>query len=300
MLSEPRNYQNVGTIKMRRLANINLSICFIMSMFWITLAHADGFKTKAVSADLASIVGDDEVNDPLERVNRAIFGFNESLNQNILGPVADAYNSNVPQVVRTGVSNFLTNLSSPVAIVNSLLQGDFELAINLISRFIVNSTAGMAGIADVVSEVDGEPRSEDFGQTLGVWGIGEGFYIVLPIFGPSSPRDMVGKFIVDSYFDPFANWINNTNRDTIGYSRQVVDGVDEFSRVVDELRQIRKTSVDYYASIRSLYRQKRKSEISNGEEIDLPPIPSLGYNLAPDDYEQPLAGNTKRSVIKLD
>ena len=277
-----------------RLSNLFLSffcVVFIALSSFTVCAKSSGVSLDGIN--LAAKTIDDEVNDPLERVNRAIFGFNESINTNLLGPVADVYNQNVPQIVRSGIKNFLTNLSSPVAIVNNLLQGEVLAAMDLMVRLLVNSTVGMAGIADVVSEVDGKPRNEDFGQTLGVWGVGEGFYLVLPIFGPSSPRDLVGKFIVDPYFDPFGRWTDNTNRDNIAYSKQVLGGVDEFSGVVDELRQIRKTSVDYYAAIRSLYRQKRRSEISNGQTLDLPPIPSLGYDLTPEDIEQPLAGGIR-------
>ncbi len=270
----------------------------ILSVLGVTLVVFSGLSVYAQTpsfsdTNLAANTVHDEVNDPLERVNRAIFGFNESVNKNLFGPVADAYNQNVPQVVRVGVKNFLTNLSSPVTIVNNLLQGEVFAAMDLMARLLVNSTVGIAGIVDVVSELDGKPRSEDFGQTLGVWGLGEGFYLVLPIFGPSSPRDLLGKFIVDPYFDPFGRWTDKTNRENISYSKQALGGVDEYSGVVDELRQIQKTSVDYYAAIRSLYRQKRRSEISNGETLDLPPIPSLGYDLTPEDIEQPLAGGIR-------
>ena len=256
---------------------------------------AEASATDKGSTVLAATTDEDDVNDPFERVNRAVFGFNEVVHESVLGPVARAYNRNVPQSIRTGVSNFLTNLSSPISIANSLLQGDVMAALDLFARLVVNSTVGIGGIADVVSELDGEPRSEDFGQTLGVWGMGEGFYLVLPIFGPSSPRDLVGKFIVDPYFDPFGQWVADTHNDNVSYAKQGLGGIDEFAGVVDELRQIRKTSVDYYAAIHSLYRQKRKSEISNGEGLDLPPIPNLGYDLAPEDFNQPLAGTARRS-----
>ena len=257
--------------------------------------HAEASATDKRSISLAATTDEDDVNDPLERVNRAIFEFNEVIHEGLLGPVAHAYNRNVPKAFRTGVSNFLTNLSSPISIANNLLQGNLAAALDLFARLIVNSTIGMGGIADVVSELDGEPKKEDFGQTLGVWGMGEGFYLVLPIFGPSSPRDAVGKFIVDPYFSPFAQWVGNTDRDNVSYAKQGLSGIDEFAGVVDELGQIRKTSVDYYAAIRSLYRQKRKSEISNGEGFDLPPIPNLGYDLDPADFNQPLAGAARPS-----
>lgn len=250
----------------------------------------------AVSADtgsptlVAAAAAEDDVNDPLEPVNRAIFKFNEVVQDAVLGPIAHAYNDNVPANMRLGIGNFLTNLSSPVSFVNHVLQGDIHGALHVFVRFLVNSTVGIAGIADVVSEVDGEPRKEDFGQTMGVWGMGEGFYLVLPVFGPSNPRDAVGKFLVDPYFNPFGLWVSNTERDTVDYAEMGLSGVDEYSGVIDELEQIQKTSVDYYAAIRSLYRQKRKSEISNGENLDLPPIPNLSYDIAPEDFNQSLAG----------
>lgn len=285
----------LGTASWARSLAVTFSVLWLALFLW-TVAPAEVGASEANSAAkppmlVAAKTDEDDVNDPLEGINRAIFGFNEVVHENLLGPVADIYNDNVPQTVRTGVSNFLTNLSSPVTFANNLLQGDFVGALDIFARFFVNSTVGMAGIADVVSELDGKPRDEDFGQTLGVWGMGEGLYLVLPIFGPSNPRDLIGKFVVDPYLDPFGQWVSNTERDNVSYAHQSLSGVDEFAGVVDELRQIRKTSVDYYAAIRSLYRQKRKSEISNGENLDLPPIPNLGYDLAPEDFEQPLAGN---------
>jgi len=249
---------------------------------------------------VAAADGDEEVNDPLESVNRAIFGFNEVIYEGVLWPVADFYNDNLPATMRLGVSNFLTNLSSPITLVNNLLQGNLMAALETLGRLFVNTTVGMGGIVDVIGEEDGPLREEDFGQTLGVWGMGEGLYLVLPIFGPSNPRDVVGKFLVDPYFDAVGNWIDNTDRDELGYARSALGGVDEVSGVVDELRQIKKTSVDYYAALRSLYRQKRKAEISNGQSLDLPPIPNLGYDLSPEDFEQPsLAGTgAKQSAAK--
>ena len=236
---------------------------------------------------VASVNAEDEVNDPLESVNRVIFGFNEVVRESVLGPVAHAYNENVPTSVRVGVGNFLNNLSSPITFANSILQGDLRSAMSILARFLINSTVGMAGIVDVVGDADGDARDEDFGQTLGVWGLGEGFYLVLPIFGPSSPRDVVGKFLVDPYFNPFGSMISDGGQ-AIDYSEQAVSGVDEYADVVDELEQIKRTSVDYYAAVRSLYRQKRKSEISNGKNLDLPPVPNLSYDLVPEDFNQSL------------
>ena len=263
----------------------------VIALFLFLAVAPDAMSASGNPVLVASVDAVDEVNDPLERFNRMIFGFNEVVRESVLGPVAHAYNENVPVNVRLGVGNFLNNLSSPITFANSILQGDFRSAMSILARFLINSTVGMAGIVDIVGDVDGDVRSEDFGQTLGVWGFGEGFYLVLPIFGPSSPRDVVGKFLVDPYFDPFGSMIGDGG-EAVDYSEQAVSGVDEFSGVVDELEQIKKTSVDYYAAIRSLYRQKRKSEISNGKNLDLPPVPNLSYDLVPEDFNQSLGSAT--------
>lgn len=224
---------------------------------------------------------EDDVNDPLEPMNRVIFGFNDVFQTYLLDPAANLYNENLPATVRAGVGNFLTNIATPVTVANQLLQGEPEEALRTVGKFMTNTLVGIGGLVDVADELGAPVQKEDFGQTLGVWGVGEGFYLVLPIFGPSSPRDAIGKFVVDPYFDATGNWISNTDRDTMKWSLTVVGGIDQYAGVADELKQIRKTSVDYYAAIRSLYRQKRKSEISNGEQLELPPIPDLGYDLAP-------------------
>ena len=233
---------------------------------------------------------EEDVNDPLEPLNRKIFQFNEFIMDLILRPVADLYNENLPVVFRTGISNFLTNLSTPVTVANHILQGEPEEALRSVGRFMTNTVVGIGGFVDVTAELGAPGRKEDFGQTLGVWGVDEGIYLVLPIFGPSNPRDIVGKFIVDPYFDATGNWISNTHRDTTEISLTAVGGVSEYAGVVDDLDHIRKTSVDYYAAIRSLYRQKRKSQIHNGEQLELPPIPDLGYNLEPEDTNSSVAG----------
>jgi len=242
---------------------------------------------------LLAAADEDDVNDPLEPVNRVIFGFNEFVMSLLFRPVADLYNENLPAAFRAGVSNFLDNIATPVVVANQLLQGDPEAAVVSIARFMVNTTAGIGGLADVAAEAGVEGRDEDFGQTMGVWGVGEGFYLVLPIFGPSNPRDTVGKFLVDPYFDPIGQWIDNADETELDWTLQAVDGISEYAGVVDDLDQVKKTSVDYYAAIRSLYRQKRKSEINNGEQLELPAIPDLGYDMVPEDFNQPLAGTSE-------
>lgn len=225
---------------------------------------------------------EDDVNDPLESVNRVIFQFNEAVYGILLNPIAKTYNTVLPATLRQGVGNLIDHLASPVTFVNDLLQLEMRRAMTVVARFVVNTVTGFGGVADVASTIGLEEHNEDFGQTLGVHGVGEGLYLVLPLLGPSNPRDAVGKFLVDPFFDPLGMYLSNTDRDAESYARLGVSAIDEYAGLVDELEQIRKTSVDYYAAIRSLYRQKRLTEISNGREEDLPAIPNYDLNFAPE------------------
>ena len=238
-----------------------------------------------IAANKPSTV-DENVNDPLESVNRVIFEFNEGLQDYLLRPTASFYNEHVNEAVRNGIGNFLSNISSPVILANDILQGNLDRAMTTLARLLINSTFGVLGFADVATELGIERHKEDFGQTLGSYGVGEGFYLVLPLFGPSNPRDAIGKLFVDSHFDPVGQLASrDTNWGITGGS-----AIDEYAGIVDELNQVKMTSVDYYAAIRSLYRQKRKSEISNGSEMELPPIPDLGYDTLPENFTQSIAG----------
>lgn len=248
------------------------------------LTDQDGL---AQAADLQLSQAEDDANDPLEDINRAIFSFNEGVQAALLRPLADAYNSSVPATGRQALKNMFDNLSSPITFVNDILQFEFERALVTFTRAFINTTFGMAGISDMASEMGFEKHEEDFGQTLAVWGVGEGFYVVLPLLGPSNPRDAVGRLLIDGYFDPMSYYLDNIDEEEIDLALDLVDGFLEYADVVEELDQIRKTSVDYYAAIRSLYRQKRNAEISNGQNLDLPPIPDLApeirSGMMPDD-----------------
>jgi len=234
--------------------------------------------------------GDEGVNDPLESLNRVIFDFNEVIQDAFLRPLTRFYNETVPATARQGVSNFINNLNTPVTLANDILQGEGQRALQTFGRALVNSTYGIFGLSDLAGELGVERHKEDFGQTLAVYGMEEGFYLVLPILGPSNPRDAIGKLVVDPYFDPLGLYLDNTDREDIGFGVSAFKGVEEYARIVEELDQVKKTSVDYYAAIRSLYRQKRKTEIHNGSILELPPIPDLGYDTVPDDFDRSLAG----------
>ena len=230
----------------------------------------------AKSPQIAAAEEGDDVNDPLEPINRFIFSINEIFNRVVLYPATSLYQIFIPPPMRDAIGNMIDNLNTPVILANDILQGEGERAWQTTQRFLVNSTLGIGGIMDAAEEIGIPEHDEDFGQTLAVWGVGEGFYVVLPLFGPSSPRDAVGKLLVDGYFDPLGQYLSNTDQDEASYARMGVGGVDQYGGVMDELEQIKKTSVDYYAAIRSMYRQKRIAEIGNGDEVDLPPIPDLG------------------------
>ncbi len=237
---------------------------------------------------------DDDVNDPLEPLNRVIFTFNEAIRAMILGPLVSLYDLIFPNLVKEAIGNAIDNLSSPVVLANDILQGEGQRAWQTTQRFLINSTIGLAGFIDVADRwLDIPKHDEDFGQTLAVWGVGEWFYLILPIFGPSNPRDAVGKLVVDGFFDPLNLWLVNTDREQYIYLRSGVTAVHKYGEVRDELDQIRKTSVDFYAALRSMYRQKRESEIQNGSVTNLPPIPDLSYDLDGEDVGEPDEGKAE-------
>jgi len=215
---------------------------------------------------------EEDDNDPLEVPNRMFFAFNEALDFAIIRPIAVTYNFVVPRGVRNTVRNFLRNLRSPVTLANDLLQGDLDRAGTTAARFFINSTLGLLGLFDFAKLEGYEYHDEDFGQTLGTYGAGEGFYLVLPLLGPSSLRDGTGR-IVDIFFDPLT-YIAPTET---ALGRAALTGLDFRSRNIEELDDLKSDSVDFYARIRSLYRQNRESEINNGapssEQPDFSEIP---------------------------
>jgi phospholipid-binding lipoprotein MlaA len=218
----------------------------------------------------------DAPSDPLEPLNRVIFGLNEGVDFLILRPVNTVYRTLVPQPVRRGVANVVYNLASPVIFANDLLQGEGERAGHTASRFIINSTVGVAGFVDVAAK-QGIPRhSEDFGQTLAVWGIGSGPYIVLPLIGPSTLRD-TAAMAVDGTIDPmtWALMHEKTAVRLIPTGTQVIVYHDEY---LDDAQNLRRSSADFYASVRDIYGQRRQSEIANGNLMLLEPLPPISGN----------------------
>ncbi|HZS83797.1 MAG TPA: VacJ family lipoprotein [Stellaceae bacterium] len=200
------------------------------------------------------------VNDPLEPVNRGVWAFNTTFDEYIFKPVATAYRDYVPEVVQNSIRSFLNNLRSPVIMFNDGLQGQGKLAGDTFARMWLNTILGLGGIMDVATDLGIPFHDADFGQTLGVWGVPAGPYLVLPILGPSDPRDAAG-LAADVVADPFNGLMRRADADYVTYGRSVVNGVDTRSRNIDILDRIQSTSLDFYATIRSLYRQRRDAII---------------------------------------
>jgi len=173
------------------------------------------------------------------------------------------------------VRHFLDNLSEPLVFANDLLQARFSSAGTTGCRFVVNSTVGIAGFTDVASRHDLPRQVGDFGQTLWAWGMPEGPYLILPVFGPSNPRDGIGTG-VDMYLDPFRYIARAQDYGApVTVGRVVLDGIDKRSRSLDALDEMQREAIDYYASFRSLFRQHRAAELSGKVSPDKPPLPDL-------------------------
>ena len=203
------------------------------------------------------------LNDPLEPTNRVIFDFNTRFDDYVLAPIARTYRTVLPDQAQVAIHNFLANLSSPWIFVNDALQLNGVRAFETFERFVVNSTLGVGGLFDPVAANKGPlHHDEDFGQTLAVWGVGEGPYLMLPFFGPSNPRDATG--LVTEYFaDPTDIALSREGLDWAVWTRFGLDVVDLRTQLLDPLDDLKRSSLDYYAAVRAIYRQRRESLIMN-------------------------------------
>ncbi len=245
-------------------------------------AFAEDAKAPPQQTVTTQQVQEDDTNDPFEGSNRFFFGVNQVLDELLLRPVAVVYRAVLPDFARNGVRNFMNNLNSPVIFANDLLQGDTDRAGDTLVRFGVNSTIGIGGLIDVAKDLGHPYHDEDFGQTLAVWGVNEGPYFYFPLMGPSTARDFTG-FVVDRGLDPltYVNW-GDDDLEYVPIARTVLNVIDLRSRNIETLDDIERSSVDYYASIRSLYRQSRADAVRNGAPSqDLPDFDSGGGITAP-------------------
>jgi phospholipid-binding lipoprotein MlaA len=273
-----------------------LPLRLVFSNLLLALALMLSGCATAPSNGQPDAAGAEDFNDPLEDANRAIFDFNQVVDRNVLVPVAKAYRTVLPDPVRDSLRDFLRNLRAPLIFANNALQGDFDLAGQTFARFTLNSTLGVGGLIDVAGRWGQLPYHEqDLGVTFGVWGIPEGPYLVVPILGPSDPRDLVGQ-VGEGFGDPF-NLLVTGNPFTlywIPYVRGGVSGIDQRSRYIETLADIERTSLDYYATIRSLYRQRRAALI-RGQRENLPP-PSSSFSRS-DSPSSPVNSVPRAAII---
>ena len=203
-----------------------------------------------------------EMSDPFEGTNRAVFSFNQAVDDAVIHPVVKGYRAVVPEPGRQGIRNFLRNLKTPTRFANQVLQGDVEGAMTEIMRGLINSTFGIAGLFDFAQYAGLKHEGEDFGQTLAVWGVGHGPYLVVPFLGPSSLRDYAG-YALDSFADPLRIYLDNIDESEWYYAKVGADYLDLRESLIDVLEDLEYSSIDYYASVRSTYYQRRNAMIND-------------------------------------
>ena len=212
-------------------------------------------------------------NDPWEKTNREVFDFDIRLDHAVARPVAEGYRDAVPEAVRDGIHNAITNLNSPVTLANDVLQGDGDKAANTFGRIIINSTVGVGGLVDIASKIGIPGHENDFGITLGKNDIAEGSYLVLPFAGPLPPRDLLGTG-VDIAFDPLT-YARFHGSDTWMVVRFGIGVLDTVSSQQDAVDSIERSSIDFYATTRNLYRQSRNAKINDGKAGATDNLPNL-------------------------
>ena len=210
-----------------------------------------------------------KIKDCFEKLNRATFTFNQGLDKAVIKPIAKSYR-NLPDPIQRGTSNAVKNLSNLITIPNNILQGDVKSAMINTGRLVINTTVGLLGTVDVANKM-GFPKyeKEDYGQTLAVWGVGPGCYIVLPVLGPSTLRDTAGSFANVMGGDPWYNASVHGNNEFLNESvflaSKALSGIDFRSDNIDSFDNLEKNSIDFYASVRSLYLQDRENKIKNSQ-----------------------------------
>ncbi|MFL2885876.1 MAG: VacJ family lipoprotein [Candidatus Pelagibacterales bacterium] len=252
-------------------------VLFLLLVSFVVSGCASATKDQVVAESIAS----QKVSDPLEPLNRAVFSFNTVFDKVAVRPVAILYRGILPEFVRNRIAYSLDNLSMPVTTINNILQLEFGKAGISTARFVINSTVGILGFFDPASYFGLEADYEDFGQTLAVWGLPTGPYIVLPFLGPSSPRDFTG-FLSTSLLDPTYQVGNSTNRDLFRYYRMGVGVVNFRSENIEIFDDLQNNSIDYYAAVRSFYNQSRNSQVSNNLEVS----PSINQDNLFNEFEE--------------
>lgn len=227
------------------------------------------------------------MNDPLEPLNRKVFAFNMFVDNSLIKPIAKGYVRVFPRPVRDSIKNFVSNLGESLVFANNLLQFHPNRAGITACRFVLNTTIGLAGLFDFAETQGYHKQTGDFGQTLYTWGVPEGPYLVLPILGPSNPRDAAGLG-VQAYLDPYRYVVaNNDDTFVVAYSPLILGDVDKRARAIDTLDAIQREAIDYYASLRSLFRQDRSAQLRGNAATPTPELENF--------YEDPERPNPANS-----
>lgn len=259
---------------MKYYFNLSIILLFVFFNNFALSETADNVTTYPKDFETSNF--ENEIFDPLEPLNRAIFSFNNIADKIILEPAAKGYRK-LPSPIQTGIGNLLSNLKLPIVIINQLLQGQGQNAVESTGRFVVNSTVGLLGLIDVANKMGLEEKDEDFGQTLATWGVGDGLYIVLPIFGPSNLRDAAGM-VITYVTDPVNAYLVSEGEAWVVPMKITLNAVDYRSKIIDEVNALRNNSLDYYAAVRSSYYQNREAAIKNLDKNELTPVPIISVD----------------------
>lgn len=244
-------------------------ILFVKISLLTSFLLLNNCATKSSTSSLNQI--DKETNDPWENINRGTHSFNLTFDKYLLSPLAKGYRLIFPAELRTGFRNFLSNLTEPWTTINSALQGNVSNTGNSIARFLINSTVGILGIFDVATHIGFEKQKEDFGQTLAVHGVKTGPYLVLPFLGPSTVRDAMGK-VVGFLGDPVTLALERNDKNEWIWIGTVMKGIDFREQNFEKFDNLKATSVDFYATLRSLYLERRNRMITNEKFSDKDPF----------------------------
>ncbi len=238
-----------------------------------------GLAAAGILAPATACAQEEIVSDPWEGANRNLYAVHDAIDQAVLEPVARGYRAITPRIFRTGVSNVLRNLRAPMTFANDVLQGEAERAGVTAARFGLNTTLGLGGLMDPATGLGFELHDEDFGQTLGAWGVEAGPYVFVPLLGPTTVRDAAGR-IVDIAFDPLS-WADFENANTARGVRSGATALSSRESLIESVEDLRANSLDPYVSVRTTYTLLRQSAVRNSEERvedlpdfdDMPPMP---------------------------
>ena len=264
----------------------------------VALATLAGCATPPPAGDKEAMAAFNEANDPLEPLNRYFFEVNRGFDLLLLRPISEIYRGALPDTARNSVRSFVNNLETPGIFVHDVLQGEQDRAAESFARFVANTTFGPLGLNDIAAGDNpkdpdaGIPfHNEDFGQTLAVWGMAPGPYLMVPFVGPSNVRDAFG-LAINFYINPINYAVHEDKRFAFALGRTIVRGIDTRSRNIETFDEIERGAIDFYATVRSLYRQYRNSEIANGRGPENP-LPEMS-----EEFEEDNEAERVSSVIK--